>query len=220
MRWLPHGMAVQPPSMADLQPLFSEALGHSPDGFVLTDNTGVIKIANEKWMSMLGVADSSQLYGQPLENCLARGNVDWGVLLTILRSQTVVKDFAAELRGLTGSTIAVEISARTLSTDQTYYAFYVRDMERIQTKESSIVAIGMENSVAGLSELVGLMPMHDIVGETVDMIEKKCIQTALELTRNNRASAAQMLGLSRQSLYVKLRRFGMISDVEVRGLTD
>jgi DNA-binding protein Fis len=31
----------------------------------------------------------------------------------------------------------------------------------------------------------------------------------LELTGDNRASAAEMLGLSRQSLYVKLRRFGM-----------
>jgi DNA-binding protein Fis len=30
----------------------------------------------------------------------------------------------------------------------------------------------------------------------------------LNLTGNNRASAAEMLGLSRQSLYVKLRRFG------------
>jgi DNA-binding NtrC family response regulator len=44
------------------------------------------------------------------------------------------------------------------------------------------------------------------------MIEKMCIQSALELTGNNRASAAEMLGLSRQSLYVKLRRFEMVSD--------
>jgi DNA-binding NtrC family response regulator len=39
-----------------------------------------------------------------------------------------------------------------------------------------------------------------------------CIEAALELTHNNRASAAEMLGLSRQSLYVKLRRFGILSD--------
>jgi DNA-binding protein Fis len=34
------------------------------------------------------------------------------------------------------------------------------------------------------------------------------------LTQNNRASAAEMLGLSRQSLYVKLRRFGMLTEDE------
>ena len=32
---------------------------------------------------------------------------------------------------------------------------------------------------------------------------------ALKLTGDNRATAAEMLGLSRQSLYVKLRRFGL-----------
>jgi DNA-binding NtrC family response regulator len=41
------------------------------------------------------------------------------------------------------------------------------------------------------------------------MIERLCIEAALELTRDNRASAAEMLGLSRQSLYVKLRRYGL-----------
>ena len=36
-----------------------------------------------------------------------------------------------------------------------------------------------------------------------------CIEAALELTGDNRASAAEILGLSRQSLYVKLRRYGL-----------
>ena len=41
------------------------------------------------------------------------------------------------------------------------------------------------------------------------MIEKMCIMTALDLTLNNRVSASEMLGLSRQSLYIKMRRFGI-----------
>ena len=45
--------------------------------------------------------------------------------------------------------------------------------------------------------------------ETTDLIERLCIEAALELTQDNRASAAEMLGLSRQSLYVKLRRYGL-----------
>jgi DNA-binding NtrC family response regulator len=67
----------------------------------------------------------------------------------------------------------------------------------------------MASSVSQLAQLVGRMPMKDIVGETSDMIEKMCIQSAIELTQNNRASAAEMLGLSRQSLYIKLHRYGM-----------
>jgi len=56
---------------------------------------------------------------------------------------------------------------------------------------------------------VGRVPLQEIVSETADLIEKLCIEAALRLTRDNRASAAEMLGLSRQSLYVKLRRYGI-----------
>ena len=58
-------------------------------------------------------------------------------------------------------------------------------------------------------DVVGRVPLRDIVRETTDLIEQLCINAALQLTGDNRASAAEMLGLSRQSLYIKLRRFGI-----------
>jgi DNA-binding NtrC family response regulator len=51
--------------------------------------------------------------------------------------------------------------------------------------------------------------LKELVRESTDMIERLCIEAALEVTGDNRASAAEMLGLSRQSLYVKLRRYGL-----------
>ncbi len=195
------------------QTLFSEALEHSPDGFVLTDRYGKIKSANTEFLSMLGATALSQLMNKPLENWLVRGGVDWGVLLTNLRSQSVVREFATELRSMAGGDMAVEISALSLTSDETHYAFYIKDVVRKRTLETP-GSTGMAGSVAELSRLVGRMPMKDIVGETIDMIEKMCIQSALDLTNNNRASAAEMLGLSRQSLYVKLRRFGIVSEVD------
>jgi DNA-binding NtrC family response regulator len=60
-----------------------------------------------------------------------------------------------------------------------------------------------------LTELIGRVPLKDIVRETTDVIERLCIEAALQLTGDNRASAAEMLGLSRQSLYVKLHRYGL-----------
>jgi transcriptional regulator PpsR len=199
------------------QNYFAQALEQSPDGFVLTDRSGRIQSANAEFLSMLGATALSQLYGQPLENWLLRGGVDWGVLLTNLRAQAMVKEFATELRQMAGSPMAVEISALSLSGDETLYAFYVRDVVRRRAQETP-AATGMADSIAELSHLVGRMPMKDIVGETIDMIEKMCIQSALELTGNNRASAAEMLGLSRQSLYVKLRRFEMVNDSDPASL--
>ena len=60
-------------------------------------------------------------------------------------------------------------------------------------------------------ELVGSASLKEIVAETTDVVEKMCIETAVNLTRNNRVAAAEMLGLSRQSLYVKLRKYGLLN---------
>ena len=67
----------------------------------------------------------------------------------------------------------------------------------------------LPRSVEQLTELVGRVALKDLVRETTDVIERLCIEAALELTSDNRASAAEMLGLSRQSLYSKLRRYGL-----------
>jgi DNA-binding NtrC family response regulator len=64
-------------------------------------------------------------------------------------------------------------------------------------------------SVEQLTELVGRVPLRELVRDATDLVEKLCIEAALQLTQDNRASAAEVLGLSRQSLYVKLRRYGL-----------
>ena len=70
---------------------------------------------------------------------------------------------------------------------------------------------GLPESGQKVVELVGSATLKEIVTETTDVVEKLCIETAVTLTRNNRVAAAEMLGLSRQSLYVKLRKYGLLS---------
>ena len=195
------------------QALFAEAMQRAPDGFVLTDKNGTIRAVNSEFMAMVGATAQSQIQGQSLEQWLVRGGVDWGVLSTNLRQQSSVKAFATDISNMSGLSLAVEISAIAVADKTPMFAFFIRDMTRRRQQETP-AASGMAGSVAELAHLVGRMPMKDIVNETTEMIERMCIQSALELTHNNRASAAEMLGLSRQSLYVKLRRFGLIDEVE------
>jgi DNA-binding NtrC family response regulator len=58
---------------------------------------------------------------------------------------------------------------------------------------------------------VGSSSLREILSETTEVVERMCIEAALDLTSNNRAAASEMLGLSRQSLYVKLRKYGLLS---------
>ena len=89
-------------------------------------------------------------------------------------------------------------------------ALIVRDASRAEALRRPGMAAG-ENGVSSVVELVGSSKLKDIVAETADVVERMCIETAVELTRNNRVAAAEMLGLSRQSLYVKLRKYGLVS---------
>jgi transcriptional regulator PpsR len=195
----------------DASVVLAQAMEHFPDGWLLIDPSGSVRSVNEEGMALLGLTAASQVVGQPLERWLIRGAVDWGVLNTSLKQQKPVRNFATEVRTLSGMTLPVEISGAYLAKPEPLFVLFVRDLNR-RTQSSSQSSQVVPNPFAELSQLVGRRPIKDIVGDTVDTIERMCIEAALELTHNNRASAAEMLGLSRQSLYVKLRRFGILSE--------
>lgn len=121
-----------------------------------------------------------------------------------------------QARGEYGAMSEVEVSAAAPTQDgKPMLAFAVRDVGRRLGPETRRLD-ELPRSTDEPIDRVGRVPLKDIVGETTDLIERHCIETALKRTSNNRASAAQMLGLSRQSLYVKLRRYGfaMLSGTE------
>ena len=105
----------------------------------------------------------------------------------------------------------MEISATYLNDRATpAMVFVIRDASRVDAVRRPGVAVS-DDGVRSVMELVGSATLKDIVSETTDVVEKMCIETAVELTRNNRVAAAEMLGLSRQSLYVKLRKYGLLN---------
>jgi transcriptional regulator PpsR len=181
----------------------------APDCLVVTDLEGHVVSANAAFIELAQLTIEDQARGQTLDRWLGRTGVDLSVLISNLRQRGAVRLFATTLRGESGAVTEVEISATMVTEgDQPFLGFTIRDVGR---RLSSEPRPGKElpKSVDQLTELVGRVPLKDIVGETTDLIEQLCIEAALELTRDNRASAAEMLGLSRQSLYVKLRRYGL-----------
>ncbi len=80
---------------------------------------------------------------------------------------------------------------------------------QVGTGSATLAGRPLSRSVEQLTELIGRVSLKDLVQESTEVIERLAIEAALELTNDNRAAAAEMLGLSRQSLYVKLRRYGI-----------
>ena len=54
------------------------------------------------------------------------------------------------------------------------------------------------------------MSLPELLRDTVDLVERHFIEAALVLTGDNRTAAAELVGLSRQSLYIKLRRHKLV----------
>lgn len=196
-------------SESSLTQMLLRVVDNLPDAFVVTDLDGRVLTVNRAFLELTQLASEALVRGEPLQRWLGRSGVDMNVLISNLRQRGTVRLFATTLQGQYGSKADVEISAVSVTTgDQPCMGFTIRDIGRRLTNEP-LTGKDLPRSAGQMTELVGRVPLRDIVRETTDLIEELCIEAALELTGDNRAAAAEMLGLSRQSLYVKLKRFGV-----------
>jgi transcriptional regulator PpsR len=210
LRFTPAPAARSANSTSDVNQRLLTALEQSPDGFVLTSQDGEVVNANTAFIGMAQLGSLAAAQGRSIENWIGQSGVDAEVLLANLKQRGVVRLFATSIRGEMGSTNDVEISANAVMLDGSQcFGFVVRDIGRRLTPARAQPQRAMPRSIEQLTELIGRVSMKELVRDAIDVIERLCIESALELTGNNRASAAEMLGLSRQSLYVKLRRYGL-----------
>jgi transcriptional regulator PpsR len=188
---------------------FLQLVAHAPDGFVIIGDDGRVLATNAAFLDMAELAAEEQARGEKLDRWVGRPGVDMDVLLANLRQRGSVRLFATTLRGEFGASLDVELSAVTVGDSAARgFGFAIRNVgRRLGTEKRAVM--NLPRSVEQLTELIGRVSLKELVRESTDMIERLCIEAALEVTGDNRASAAEMLGLSRQSLYVKLRRYGL-----------
>jgi transcriptional regulator PpsR len=180
------------------------------DSVVFTDRDGMIRAVNEPFLNLTDQPNLSTVRGRSLGDFLGRGAVDLKVLLDNSRRAGHMRLYSTKLATAFDGQVAVEISAAWLNDrPNPIMGLIIRDASRADALRRP--GLGAEEGSVSAMELVGSSTLKDIVAETADVVEKMCIETAVELTRNNRVAAAEMLGLSRQSLYVKLRKYGLLN---------
>lgn len=205
----PGRAAAQPVALPESKARLLTVVESIPDGFVVTGPDGRILAVNAAFLQLVELVSEAQALGEPLERWLGRPGIDLPVLVANLHRHGIVRLFATTLRGEHGTLAEVEITGVAVPTgEQPCLGFALREVGR-RLNRLARDARGLPRSAAQLAELVGHVPLKELVRETTDVIERLCIETALEMTGDNRASAAELLGLSRQSLYVKLRRYGL-----------
>jgi transcriptional regulator PpsR len=198
-----------PSEAADWSGRLQNLLARVPDAFLVTDDALTIVMANALFLDMVRVPTHKQALGLSFGQFLGRAGLERNILIDNLRAHGSVRNFSTVLRNQFDESEDVEISAVSVPDGaETYFGFTVRGVRR-RSPGNGAGATQLSRSVEQLTELVGRVKLKELVRESTDLIERLCIEAALELTKNNRASAAELLGLSRQSLYSKLHRFGL-----------
>jgi transcriptional regulator PpsR len=179
-----------------------------PDGFVVIDREGVIKRANRAFLDLIEVNVKGSAIGEQLSRWLWRPGADLPVLLANVYRHRLVRLFSTTLHGELGSEAQVEIAAAGSSEiDPPFIGLLIRDVgRRLQapTDEKRLLA-----AMGSMTEQIGKTSLPKLVDETVAIVERHHIKAALGLANGNRTAAAQILGLSRQSLYAKLNRYSI-----------
>lgn len=198
------------PAESGFEPTLEALYRQTSDAIVFTDGEGRIQWVNTAFLGLADVAVGDSLRGTSLGTFLGRPGMDLTLMMSNARQKGRLSAYATSLRSAYGIAIPVEISTAHLPDARPEgFGFVLRDVSRTAPARGTGPTVSSD-AVENIIELVGSTPLRELVRGTTDVVEKLCIETAIKLTNNNRASAAEMLGLSRQSLYVKLRRYGLI----------
>lgn len=201
---------------AEMSGEVAKLMESAPDGFVVTDVEGRVLSTNPAFLDQVQLTGASQARGRLISDWIGRPGADLGVFLATLRKHGAIRLMATAVRGEQGGTSEVEVSAAAPKDSPQYIGFILRDVGR-RVAQGPQGARDLTLAVEQLTTLVGRVALRDLVRDTSDLVERHFIEAALELTDDNRTAAAEVLGLSRQSLYVKMRRHQLAAGADAEG---
>ncbi len=215
LRMAPHSIGTSAVILPKVQSKVVKIISEMPDGFIVTDVDMKILTANSAFLELVQLASEEQARGIQLDTWLGRRGIDVSQMVNQLKDKGEIRNFHTIIRGQFGGIEDVEVSAvSVMDGDTPCFGFCLHHASRKAANNNKKQDQGLLRSVDEFTKLVGKVPLKELVRESTDIIERLCIEAALQMNGDNRAGAAEMLGLSRQSLYVKLHRYG-IDDVNV-----
>ncbi len=201
----------QPESPDDGQKGILDLIRIAGEAVVIVDESGVIVWANMAFAEMVASGQDRDVIGQNLEAYLDATDLDLSVVLANLQRHGEIKQLPSSMRSEAGERLEVELSAVTIANSSgADFGFFIRRMPALTSPPDLL-----KNGDVALDELwgqLGKAPLRELVNEEIAGVEKNLIRAALDLNKGNRSATARLLGLSRQSLYSKLERYGISSD--------
>jgi transcriptional regulator PpsR len=183
---------------------FAALIERLPEGFVVIDRDGLVRAANGAFLDLVQVGAETAVTDRKLTRWLSSPGVDANVVMSLIRKHGDLRRFQTRIDGELGQSTLVEISAAGDDAEQpNFFGLLIRDVSHAARSQSTETAEDV--SVEALDDRT----LETIVRMSTEVIERKAILRALEQTDDNRTAAARQLGLSRQSLHAKLKKYGL-----------
>ena len=186
----------------------SDLYQKTSDAFVFINEAGKIVDTNESFLILTENPNIDEVVGKSFSDFLKNATTDLKILTDNSKRLGKIRNYATDFITTFGSKIPVTISSTWVSNeDDDFYGFILRDSSNIELEKQND---NEKHSWESTTKLVGSAPLKELVAQTGDIAERICLETALNLTNNNKVAAAELLSLSRQSLYVKLRKHNLL----------
>ena len=186
----------------------SDLYQKTSDAFVFIDAEGKIVDTNESFLILSEYPNIDEVVGKLFSDFLRNSTTDLKILTDNSKRLGKIRNYATDFITTFGSKIPVTISSTWVSNeDDDFYGFILRDSSNVEFEKQND---NEKHSWEATTKLVGSAPLKELVAQTGDIAERICLETALNLANNNKVAAAELLSLSRQSLYVKLRKHNLL----------
>lgn len=174
-----------------------------PDGFVIVDREGLVQQANHTFLDLVQAGVESAVVGQNIKRWLSRPGTGIRVIMSLVDQHGTVRAMRTTLEGELGANTEVEISAVGDRVSRpSYFGLVLRDViSRTRQREE------LASPRSALSDERPDRPLGNVVRSSIAAIERERISRALVQANGNRTRAAKSLGLSRQSLHAKLKKY-------------
>jgi transcriptional regulator PpsR len=173
-----------------------------PEGVVIVDRDGVVKFANPTFLDLIQAGVERAVVGKNAKNWFTRPGTGLRVILSLVEQHGVVRSLRTHLEGDLGATTEVEVSAVADQDDRPrYFALIIRDVvSHARSREEASALTTLLGGAAGAS-------LESAVRSSVETVERQRLADALSQSGGNRTAAAKALGISRQSLHTKLKKY-------------
>lgn len=191
---------------------------HTPDAVVITDSNGRLQSANPAFLALCPAGSTdSQVKGRTLGDLLGDPGHRLASLVAEVRRNGIATQVRAPIGGLRGLRDGgrpeeVEVSAALLAEgDQECIGFILRRQAPRHDLPLQPVD-GLAAAIENLAGQLGRVSLPELMQEATHLAERHLIRSALERARGHAPTAADWLGITSESLALRLMRHGLAAD--------